>query len=109
MRVEPQGAGDRFEYLLGGIDVAALLQPGVPGHPDPGELSDLLAAQTRRAPPPGLWQADLFGRDALTTAAQERGQFPATDHVPVRTQNSSGHAATVAYRRAWYQVVPIPG
>ena len=33
-------------------DVAALLEPRVPGQPHPGELGDLLAPQARRAPRP---------------------------------------------------------
>ena len=45
--VEQQGAGHRGEHLRARVDLAALFQPGVPGHADAGELRDLLAAQPR--------------------------------------------------------------
>ena len=75
VRVEQQRPRDRVEHLRGGVDVAALLEPGVPGHADPGERGDLLAAQAGRAAPRGRRQADLLGRDPLAPAAQEAGQL----------------------------------
>ena len=42
-------ARERVEHLRRDLDVAGLLEPGVPGHSDRGELRDLLAAQPRRA------------------------------------------------------------
>src|SRR6266540_7134995 len=63
------------------VDVAALLEPRVPGDPDPGELRDLLAPEPRRTPPAVRRQPDLLGRHPLATAAQEGGQLLATQTV----------------------------
>ena len=50
-RVEVEHPGERVEHARRRRDVAALLEPRVPGQPDPGELRDLLAAQPGRAAP----------------------------------------------------------
>lgn len=57
--VQQQHPSHRVEDFFGDLDVAALLQPGVPGHADPGEDGDLLAAQARRTAVPGRGQSDL--------------------------------------------------
>ena len=49
--VEPQGAGHRVKDLHAGVDLAALLEPGVPGNAHSGQQRDLLAAKPGRAPP----------------------------------------------------------
>src|SRR5919198_1926738 len=75
--VQPQRASDRVQHLHAGADRPALLQPGVPGHPDPGDLGDLLAAEPRGAPAQPGRQAHLGGADARPPGAQERGQLGA--------------------------------
>src|SRR4051812_5879454 len=75
VRVEGQRARDRVEHLLRDADVAALLEPRVPGHPDAGECRDLFAAQSRRTAATARRQADLLGRDPFPPAAQEPGQL----------------------------------
>ena len=47
---QPQTAGDPLQHLAGGRPAAPLFKPGIPGRADTGELRDLFAAQTRRAP-----------------------------------------------------------
>src|SRR5439155_742338 len=49
--VEAKGPGHGIEDLAARLDRPALLQPGVPGHPDAGLLRHLLAAQPRGTPP----------------------------------------------------------
>ena len=71
MRVEVEHPGERIDDTRRRGDVAPLLEPRVPGEPDPGQLGDLLAAQTRRAPPPARLQADALGASALSAVAQE--------------------------------------
>ena len=75
VRVEQQGAGERVEHLLGDLDVAGLLEPGVPGDADAGELGDLLAAQARRAPAAAAGRPTCSGVSALAAAAQEGGEL----------------------------------
>ena len=54
-----------------GPDVAALLEPRVPGGAHAGELRDLLAAQPGRAPAAAVRQADVLGLQAGAALAQE--------------------------------------
>ena len=103
--VEAQRARDGLQDLLGRVDVAALLEPRVPGDADSGELRDLLAAQPRRPAPPDQRQADLLGRDPRATAAQEVRQLMAAD----LRFDGRGHATRMTRDRTWYQVVRIPG
>ena len=67
-------ARDGVEHLLRRVDVAALLEPRVPGHADARELRDLLAPQARRPAPSARGQADVARVDALPPAAQERAE-----------------------------------
>jgi hypothetical protein len=70
-RGEPQRPANGVEDLAGNVDVAALFEPGVPGHPDPGQDGDLLAAQSRS---PALTRgryADVAGREAGPAGTQE--------------------------------------
>jgi hypothetical protein len=108
--VEPQGAGDGREHLLGRADVAPLLEPRVPGDPDAGELRDLLPAQAGGASPARERQPHLLRGDPLAAAAQERRQLPAPHGVGGRREiDDGGHHLTLARRAACYQVVSIPG
>jgi hypothetical protein len=75
--VEGEHARDGVEHLRGGVDVAALLEPGVPRQPHAGELRHLLATQAGRAAPAVDLQPDLLGRDPRAPAAQELGQLDA--------------------------------
>ncbi|VFS90696.1 Uncharacterised protein [Pseudomonas aeruginosa] len=70
-----RGPGDGSDHLLRGAYRAALLQPGVPGHADPGELRHLLATQARRASAAEAGNADPLRLDAFPPAAQEGPQL----------------------------------
>jgi hypothetical protein len=86
VRVELKRPRDRIQYLGRRIDVAALLEPRVPGDADPGELGDFLATEPRRATPPSWTESDLLGSEPLPAAAQERAQLLAAElaAVPLR-------------------------
>ena len=66
---------DRVEHLDARVDRAALLQPGVPGDADPGELGELLAPQAGGAAAGARRQADVLRADPLPAGAQERGEL----------------------------------
>jgi hypothetical protein len=76
--VEPERRRDRVEHLNARVDLAPLLQPGVPGDTDPRELGELLAPQPGRAAAGAGGQADVLGQDALPAGTEERGQLGAT-------------------------------
>ena len=74
--VEPQRAGERLEHVGRGMDVTALLEPRVPGHPDPGERGQLLTPQSRRAAAGAvIRQADIGRRQPRAARAQECTQL----------------------------------
>jgi hypothetical protein len=75
--VELQGPRDRVQDLRGRVDVAALLEPRVPGDADACELRDLLAPQARGTPTPREAQSDVLGPDTLASAAEERRELAA--------------------------------
>jgi uncharacterized protein len=79
---EPKGAGDRVEHALGGLAGAALLEPHVVVHADPGQQGELLAAQARHAPPPVGMKSDLLGLEAGPSRLQELAELAALVHVP---------------------------
>src|ERR1700683_502582 len=57
-RGHPQHARQALDHLAAGADVTALLEPGVPGDADPGQLCQFLPAQTGGPPPGPRPQAD---------------------------------------------------
>ena len=83
VRIELQRPCDRIEDLSRCVDVPALLEPGVPGDAEAGELCDLLPAKTGGAPAPHRAKPDLLGPDALAAAAEERSQLAAAYVVAV--------------------------
>jgi len=62
---------ERGEGLAGRLDVAALLEPRVPGGAHARELRDLLAAQPRCAPAPDRRDAGRLGSERFAPAAQQ--------------------------------------
>ena len=74
-RVQLERPGHRLEHLHAGPDRAALLEPGVPGHPHAGQLRHLLTAQPGRPAPVPAGQPGVLRRDPLAPAAQERRQL----------------------------------
>jgi hypothetical protein len=70
--VEAQGTGDRLEHLHARVDGPALLEPGVPGHADAGELRKLFATQTGGAAAQAGRQADVGRRQPGAAAAARR-------------------------------------
>ena len=71
--VEFQSLGDFEEKALRDLDVAALLEPRVPGEPDARERSHFLAPQARRAAAAGGWQPDIGGSEFFSVACDEVG------------------------------------
>src|SRR5690606_30445550 len=74
-RIELQGPGQVLQERSGNADLAALLEPGVPGQPDPGQRGHLFAPKPGGTPAPARGEPDLLGRDALAPTAQEVGQL----------------------------------
>ena len=102
-RIEPEGAAQPLEELRRDLDLAALLEPGVPGDTDPGELREFLATQAGGAAAASGGQAHVLRRDALPAGAQERGEFgPAGEasgrghvsHPPAVPAGAPGGAST---------------
>src|SRR5947209_6379301 len=60
------------------MDVSPLLQPGVPGQPDVGQLRHLLATQARDPARPPAAQADIIRPQPRPARAQERPHLPAS-------------------------------
>jgi hypothetical protein len=59
--VEQQGAGDRIEYLPGGVMVTALLEPGVVLGADTGQPGNLIASQTSNAAAAAVGDPGVLG------------------------------------------------
>ena len=72
---QAQRAGERLEHLQRGADVAALLEPRVPGGAHAGEVGDLLAAQPGRAAAAAAGEAHILGLEVRAALAQEVGQL----------------------------------
>ena len=106
-RVEQQGARHRAEHLGAGVDLAALLQPRVPGHPDAGQLRDLLPAQAGGAAPDAGREPGLLGADPLAPAAQEGGEF-GPPLLPVG-RGHHAHTPILPGPAGGCQVVLVPG
>jgi hypothetical protein len=73
--IEPERPGQRVEHLHARVDLAALLQPRVPGDADTRQQRQFLAAQPGRAPPRPARQAEVLGRQLRPPGAQELAQF----------------------------------
>ena len=79
--VELQGFAERNEHFARRLDVAALLQPRVPGRPDPGDHGDFFTPKSGRAPPRAGGQADVRRRKTLAPRAQKGAEFAFADLV----------------------------
>jgi hypothetical protein len=79
---QPQRTGHRAEHLLGRTRGAALLQPGVVVHGDPGQLGDVVAAQPRRPTAAAGLQPDRLRSQPLAAAGEEVGELCAV-HAPI--------------------------
>jgi hypothetical protein len=90
VRVEQQRVGDGLQHLGRRANRPSLLQPGVPGHPDRGQLGDLLAAQPRRAAAVGRPDADRLRADPFPAAAQEGGELPPAGLLTVSRGRAPG-------------------
>jgi len=104
--VEVERPRDAVEHLRRHADGALLLQPGVPGRADVGELGHLLPPQPWRAPARPARQSDLLGCEAVATRAQEVGQFPPAVALIHPYASSPAHpypgAPTTSIRRLWF-------
>ena len=95
-----QGGGDRVEHLRGGVPRLPLLEPCVVGRADPGELRQLLAAQTGHAPSAAVrGQPQVLGLDPRPARLEERPELPALITI--------GHTAIV--RRRPQTCLTLPG
>ena len=74
-RFQLQDAGDGAQHLRRDADVAALLQPRVPGDAHAGQLGHLLPAQAGRAAAEAVGEADGRRADAGPPVAEEAGQL----------------------------------
>jgi hypothetical protein len=72
---EPERPGQRVEHLHARVDLAALLQPRVPGDADARQQRQLLTAQPGRAPPRPAGQAEVLRRQLRPSGAQELAQL----------------------------------
>jgi hypothetical protein len=68
--VELERAGESVEDGVGGLEVAALLEPGVVVSADPRELSDLFTTQSGHAAEGGVRQPDVGRLQLSPTSAQ---------------------------------------
>ncbi len=73
--VQPERRCDGLHDVRAGPNPAALLEPGVPGEADAGELGDLLAAEARRSATPSGRQADVLRREASPAGPEEVGEL----------------------------------
>jgi hypothetical protein len=73
--IEPERPGQRVEHLHARVDLAALLQPRVPGDADTRQQRQFLAAQPGRAPPRPARQAEVLGRQLRPPGLEELAQF----------------------------------
>ncbi len=86
---QAQHPADRVEHLGRDLDVAALLEPGVPGHADPGQHGDLLTPQTRCPAPAHRRHADVTGREPRPAGAQKVAELLAA--TPRHRRGFAGH------------------
>ena len=78
--IQAQRPRQGIEHLRRGMDVAPLLEPRVPGHPDPGERGQLLTPQARRAAAGALiGQADVRRRHSRAPRAQKGAKLITPD------------------------------
>jgi hypothetical protein len=79
--VELQGSRERFEDLLGGMLIAALLEADVVVAADSGQHRNLLATQPRHPTVAAeLRHADVLGLDQLTAGAKVLADQVLTRH-----------------------------
>jgi hypothetical protein len=94
--IELQRPRDGQQHLLGGVLVAALLEPHVIVGTDPGEERDLLAAQARNPPVPLIGNPGVLRAHLLPASVQVRSQG-----VGIRVRSHVTRLnATVDYRVA---------
>src|ERR1700722_6216124 len=88
--VEPERAGHRVKDLRAGVNLPALLEPGVPGDAHAGQERGLFAAQPGRAPPRTPRQAEVTGAEPGAARLQELAKlrpplFAGPPRRPVRS------------------------
>ena len=76
--IEMQRFAQRRQHFRRGADVAALLEPRVPGDADAGEQRHLIAPQARSAASKAIRQAGRGRRQPLAPRAQEGAKFAST-------------------------------
>lgn len=106
MLVEAQGPADRTEDLRGRGD-PALLEPGVPGGPDPAQRGDLLPAQSRRPPPSGDGKPEVDRLQRAAVGAESGTERPTPRGI--RHSNTSGHPVTTGdtIKALWISTGPL--
>jgi len=80
--VKPQRPGHRVEHLHARVDLAALLEPRVPGDTDPREQRHLLASKSGRTPPRPARHADIFWGQPCPAHLEETAELlpPPLEH-----------------------------
>src|SRR5262249_6105267 len=100
IRTELQQPRERFQHLHRDPDIAALLQPGVPGHAHADQFCHLLAPQPRCPPPGPSGQAELCWEDTSSMRSEEVGEF----RPPLRLRRIP-LCHTAILRVTWYWLI----
>ncbi len=94
---QAQRPGQRAQHSRRRVRPALLLEARVVVRRDRGERGHLVTAQTRRAAPPALVQADVTGTQSLASGPEQIGK------------SGTIHPSTVPTRAGIIQGPPIPG
>src|SRR6185312_11550611 len=70
-----QDLSKTFQHLVRDLNIPTLFEPGIPGHAQTGQLSDLFTSQTRSPSSVERGQAKLFWAQAGTAGFQKIGQL----------------------------------
>jgi hypothetical protein len=69
--LELESTGDGCQHLGRNPNIAALLEPGIPGQADTGEVSDFLPTEARGAAAAAIREAHRYRRDSRTPILQK--------------------------------------
>src|SRR4051794_14497281 len=71
---QPKCVSETVKNLGRDVNIAALLQPGVPRHPNAGELSYFLPSKSHGFAAGGQWQPHFLWNEACPARAQKISQ-----------------------------------
>jgi len=73
--VEPENAGEAVQKLFRGSDRTALLEPGIPGNAEAGQMRHLLPPESRSPTPTTGDEAGIDRTQPLSPRAEKLGQL----------------------------------